>query len=62
MYPELFNIDFNGFLGLGTITISSYAVCIVLGAVLATLYGKRAAKKQLNIHISNNFNMYLYYC
>lgn len=54
MFPELFNIDFNGFLGLGTITISSYAVCIVLGVVLATLYAKRAAK-ELNIHISNNF-------
>lgn len=55
MYPELFNIYFNGFLGLGTITISSYAVCIVLGVVLATLYGKRAARKELNIHISNHF-------
>ena len=55
MYPELFNINFNGFLGIGIIIISSYAVCIVLGVVLATLYGKRAAKKELNIDISNNF-------
>lgn len=55
MYPELFNINFNGFLGIGNIIISSYGVCIVLGVVLATLYGKRAAKRELNIHISNNF-------
>ncbi|WP_406683188.1 prolipoprotein diacylglyceryl transferase [Seonamhaeicola sp. MEBiC1930] len=54
MFPELFNIDFNGFLGIETITISTYAVCIVLGALIATKYAKITAKKELGVSLSNN--------
>ncbi|GGZ77764.1 prolipoprotein diacylglyceryl transferase [Algibacter mikhailovii] len=55
MYPELFNINLKGLLGLNYIPIASYAVCIVLGTLLASLYGKYTLKKELGISISNNF-------
>ena len=54
MHPELFHIDFDNFLGLHFITIYTYAVCIVLGTIIATHYAKWAAKKDLNIKLSNN--------
>ena len=48
MYPELFHI--------GNITIYSYAVLIVLGAFVASIYTKWRAKKELGIlELSNNF-------
>ncbi len=54
MHPELFHIDFNNFLGLHAITIYTYAVCIVLGTVIATHYAKWSAKKDVGIKLSNN--------
>lgn len=54
MHPELFHIDFNNFLGLPTVTIYTYAVCIVLGTIIATHYAKWSAKKELGIKLSNN--------
>ena len=54
MHPELFHIDFDNFLGLPTITIYTYAVCIVLGTIIATHYAKWSAKKDIGIKLSNN--------
>ncbi|WP_456441856.1 prolipoprotein diacylglyceryl transferase [Psychroserpens sp.] len=54
MHPELFHIDFNNFLGLQTITIYTYAFCIVIGTVIATHYAKWSVKKNLGIKLSNN--------
>jgi len=48
MYPELFHI--------GNITIYSYAVLIVLGTFVASIYTKWRTKKELGIlELSNNF-------
>jgi len=48
MHPELFHI--------GKITIYSYAVLIVLGTLVASIYTKWRAKKELGIiELSNNF-------
>jgi phosphatidylglycerol---prolipoprotein diacylglyceryl transferase len=60
MHPTLFNIPLPDFLarllGLSNIPIYSYAVCIVLGAVLACIYIRRKAKTELNIeNLPNSF-------
>lgn len=48
MYPELFHI--------GSITIYTYAFCIALGTLVASLYLKRRVKTELGIvTLSNNF-------
>lgn len=53
MYKELFHIPLPYFLsnllGKDAITLYSYAVCIVIGALLATVYTKWCAKKELSI-------------
>lgn len=60
MYPQLFNFKLPDFLSnlfnLQEITIYTYAFCIVLGTLLASLYTKWRAKKELKIdNLSNNF-------
>ncbi|PHR73190.1 MAG: prolipoprotein diacylglyceryl transferase [Lutibacter sp.] len=48
MHPELFHI--------GNITIYTYAFCIVVGTLVASIYTKWRAKKELGIiNLSNNF-------
>jgi len=48
LYPELFHI--------GNITIYTYAVLIVLGTLVASIYTKWRAKEELGIkNLSNNF-------
>jgi len=48
MYPELFHI--------GSITIYSYAFCIVVGTLVASLYTKWRAKNELGVlNLSTNF-------
>ena len=48
MYPELFHI--------GNITIYTYAICIVTGTLVASLYTRWRVKKELGIiNFSNNF-------
>ncbi|HIP37736.1 MAG TPA: prolipoprotein diacylglyceryl transferase [Crocinitomix sp.] len=48
MYPELFHI--------GSITIYTYAILIVLGTLVASIYTKWRAKEELGIkNLSNNF-------
>jgi len=52
MHPELFHIDLFGFHQ----TIYSYAFLIVLGTLVASLYTKWRAKKELGINnLSDNF-------
>lgn len=52
MHPELFKIPLPYFLtkllGVNSITIYTYAFCIVLGTVIGCVYIKRSAKKELN--------------
>lgn len=52
MHPKLFTIPLPEFLsrllGVNSITVYTYAFCIVLGAVIACLYIKRRAKVELN--------------
>ena len=48
MYPELFHI--------GKFTVFTYAFCIVVGTLVASIYTKWRAKKELGIvALSNNF-------
>ncbi len=48
MHPELFHI--------GNFTIYTYAFCIVIGTLVASVYTKWSAKKELGIvNLSNNF-------
>lgn len=54
MYPELFQINFDSFLELHNVTIYSYAVCIIIGTVIAARYAKWSAKKDLDLILSNN--------
>lgn len=52
MQPELFSFLFNN----KQITIYTYAFCIVLGTLLASIYTKWRTKKELGINnLSNNF-------
>ncbi len=60
MHPILFNIPLPHFLaqwlGVQSIPVYSYAVCIVLGALLACEYIRRKAKTDLkSINIPNSF-------
>ncbi len=53
MHPELFHI--------GPITIYTYAFLIVLGTLVASIYTKWRARKELeNINLSNNFFYYIF--
>ncbi len=54
MYPELYQIEFYHFFGLYKTTIYTYATCIVIGTLLAAIYAKRTAKKELGVTITNN--------
>jgi phosphatidylglycerol:prolipoprotein diacylglycerol transferase len=48
VHPELFHI--------GSLTIYTYAFCIVVGTLVASIYTKWSAKKELGIlNLSNNF-------
>ncbi|MCF6308273.1 MAG: prolipoprotein diacylglyceryl transferase [Flavobacteriaceae bacterium] len=48
MYPQLFHI--------GELTIYTYAFCIIVGTIVASIYTKWRAKKELDgINLSNNF-------
>ena len=52
MYPKLFNFTFENH----QITIYTYAFCIVLGTLIASLYTKWRAKKDLGIiELPNSF-------
>lgn len=60
MHPKLFSIPLPDFLsrllGVSSITVYTYAFCIVLGTVIACLYIKRGARKELNgVLISHSF-------
>ncbi|WP_457610803.1 prolipoprotein diacylglyceryl transferase [Lutibacter sp.] len=60
MYPQLFTFQVPDFLSnlfnSQEITVYTYAVCIVLGTVIASLYTKWRAKKDLGIiELSNSF-------
>jgi phosphatidylglycerol:prolipoprotein diacylglycerol transferase len=63
MHKELFHISLPSFLskwiGVTEVTVYSYAFCIVLGALLATVYTKWRAKKELNIDRLPNTFFYL---
>ncbi len=51
MHPKLFNIPLPEFLsrllGINSITVYTYAFCIVLATVISCMYIKRSAKKEL---------------
>ncbi|WP_299524579.1 prolipoprotein diacylglyceryl transferase [uncultured Lutibacter sp.] len=54
MHPELFNFQLPFYTH--NVTIYTYAFCIVIGTLLASLYTKWSAKKELNIvHLPNTF-------
>jgi phosphatidylglycerol:prolipoprotein diacylglycerol transferase len=60
MHPELFNFQLPDFLSnlfnRQEVTLYSYATCIVLGTLIATLYTKWSAKRDLGIaNLSNTF-------
>lgn len=56
MYPELFNFSLPDILGGKEITIYTYAFLIAFGTLIAGLYTKWRAKKDLGIsNLSNNF-------
>ncbi|MBU2938774.1 prolipoprotein diacylglyceryl transferase [Lacinutrix sp. C3R15] len=60
MYPELFKFQLSNFLeslfGVKQITVYSYAALIALGTLIAALYTKWRAKKELGItNLSNTF-------
>lgn len=60
MHPKLFTIPLPEFLsrllGVNSITVYSYAFCIVLATVISCLYIKSAAKKSLNnFAVPNSF-------
>src|SRR5690606_39479014 len=60
MFPELFHFSLPDFLssifGIQEVTIYSYAVLIALGTLLAGIYTKWRAKKELGIiNLSNTF-------
>jgi phosphatidylglycerol:prolipoprotein diacylglycerol transferase len=56
MHPELFNFQLPDFLGQQKITVYSYATCIVIGTLVATIYTRWSAKKDLGIvNLSNTF-------
>jgi len=60
MYPELFKFHLSDFfaslLGVAQITVYSYAILIALGTLIAALYTKWSAKKELGItNLSNTF-------
>jgi len=62
MHPKLFSIPLPDFLsrllGINNITIYSYAFCIVLGAVIASLLIKRMSKAALNNRVLPNSFFY----
>ncbi|WP_420574215.1 prolipoprotein diacylglyceryl transferase [Kordia sp.] len=61
MYPELFDIQLPSFLGGQEITIYSYATCIVLGTLIAAVYTRWSAKKDLGItNLSNTFFYFIF--
>ncbi len=54
MHPELFNFQLPFYTH--NVTIYTYAFCIVIGTLLASLYTKWSAKKELGIiQLSNSF-------
>ena len=54
MHPQLFHFEFP--FSSHHFTIYTYAFCIVLGTLLASIYTKWSAKKELGIqNLSNNF-------
>lgn len=56
MHPDLFHFQLPDFLGKQEIIIHSYAVCIVLGTLIATIYTRWSTKKELGvIYLSNTF-------
>ena len=60
MYPELFHFQLPGFMWklfhIKHVTVYTYAFCIALGCLIAAIYTKRAARKDLQIQdLSNNF-------
>jgi phosphatidylglycerol:prolipoprotein diacylglycerol transferase len=60
MHPELFHFKIPDFLSnlfhIKQVTVYTYAFCIVLGGLVAAIYTKRAAQKDLGIKdLSNNF-------
>ncbi|WP_298427250.1 prolipoprotein diacylglyceryl transferase [uncultured Kordia sp.] len=56
MYPELFNFQLPDFLGQQEVTIYSYAVCIVVGTLIAAIYTRWSAKRDVGItNLSNTF-------
>ena len=58
MYPELFDFSASLF-GVKQVTIYTYATLIAFGTLVAALYTKRSAKKELGIsNLSNTF----FYC
>jgi len=60
MFPKLFDFSLPDFLaslfGVEQVTVYSYATLIALGTLIAALYTKRSAKKELGItKLSNSF-------
>ena len=59
MHPELFHFNLPDFLSnllhIKQITVYTYAFCIALGSLLAALFTKWSARKDLGIELSNSF-------
>ncbi len=60
MYPELFKFSLSDFMtglfNIGQVTVYSYATLIVLGTLIAALYTKWSAKRELGIsNLPNSF-------
>lgn len=59
MHTELFHFNLPDFLSnlfhVKLVTIYTYAFCIAIGTLVATLYTKWSAKKDLGIDLSNSF-------
>lgn len=59
MHSELFHFNLPDFIAnlfhTKQVTVYTYAFCIALGSLLAALYKKRSAKKDLEIELSNSF-------
>lgn len=59
MYRELLNFNLpdllSNLINVKQVTVYTYAFCIALGSLVATLYTKWSAKKDLAIELSNSF-------
>lgn len=59
MYRDLFHFNLpdllSNFIHVEQVTVYTYAFCIALGSLVATLYTKWSAKKDLGIQLSNSF-------